>query len=76
VVPPRVRRRPSSPPSGSTDTCTRPSAEGARGFLLKTVPPSQLVDGVRVVAGGDMLLAKTRVRDRVGRVMVRQESAP
>ena len=30
---------------------------GASGFLLKTVPPSQLVDGVRVVAGGDMLLA-------------------
>ena len=30
---------------------------GASGFLLKTVPPSQLVEGVRVVAGGDMLLA-------------------
>ena len=30
---------------------------GASGFLLKTVPPSQLVEGVRVVAGGEMLLA-------------------
>jgi DNA-binding NarL/FixJ family response regulator len=30
---------------------------GASGFLLKTVPPNQLVEGVRVVAGGDMLLA-------------------
>lgn len=30
---------------------------GASGFLLKTVPPSQLADGVRVVAGGEMLLA-------------------
>ena len=30
---------------------------GASGFLLKTVPPSQLVEGVRVVASGDMLLA-------------------
>ncbi len=30
---------------------------GASGFLLKTVPPSQLVEGIRVVAAGDMLLA-------------------
>ena len=30
---------------------------GASGFLLKTAPPRQLVEGVRVVAGGDMLLA-------------------
>lgn len=30
---------------------------GASGFLLKTVPPSQLVEGVRVVDGGEMLLS-------------------
>lgn len=30
---------------------------GAAGFLLKDVPPETLVDGVRVVAGGDSLLS-------------------
>ena len=30
---------------------------GASGFLLKDVPPEQLADGIRVVAGGDALLA-------------------
>jgi DNA-binding NarL/FixJ family response regulator len=30
---------------------------GASGFLLKTDPPERLVDAVRVVAGGDTLLA-------------------
>jgi DNA-binding NarL/FixJ family response regulator len=30
---------------------------GASGFLLKTAPPRELVEGVRVVASGDMLLA-------------------
>jgi DNA-binding NarL/FixJ family response regulator len=30
---------------------------GASGFLLKTDPPERLVDAVRVVAGGDALLA-------------------
>ena len=35
---------------------------GASGFLLKTVPPSQLVDGVRVIASGDMLLAPAITR--------------
>ncbi len=35
---------------------------GASGFLLKTVPPRQLVEGVRVVAGGEMLLAPTITR--------------
>lgn len=31
--------------------------EGASGFLLKTVPPNQLVTAVRDVVSGDMLLA-------------------
>jgi DNA-binding NarL/FixJ family response regulator len=35
---------------------------GASGFLLKTVPPARLVEGVRVVADGDSLLAPTITR--------------
>ena len=30
---------------------------GASGFLLKDVPPEQLIDGVRIVAAGDGLIA-------------------
>ena len=30
---------------------------GASGFLLKDTPPEQLVEAIRVVAGGDALLA-------------------
>ncbi len=35
---------------------------GASGYLLKTVPPRQLVDGVRAVAAGDALLAPSLTR--------------
>jgi DNA-binding NarL/FixJ family response regulator len=35
---------------------------GASGFLLKDVPPEQLVSGIRVVAGGDALLAPSITR--------------
>jgi DNA-binding NarL/FixJ family response regulator len=35
---------------------------GASGFLLKDVPPEQLADGIRVVAGGDALLAPSITR--------------
>ena len=35
---------------------------GASGFLLKTVPPAKLVDGVRTVAEGDALLAPNITR--------------
>ncbi len=35
---------------------------GASGFLLKTVPPVQLVDAVRVVAAGEALLAPAVTR--------------
>jgi DNA-binding NarL/FixJ family response regulator len=35
---------------------------GASGFLLKAVRPEQLADAVRVVAGGDTLLAPTITR--------------
>lgn len=43
---------------------------GASGFLLKDVRPSELVDAIRVVAGGNALLAPasvTRLLDRFGR---------
>src|SRR5262249_44118869 len=35
---------------------------GASGFLLKDVPPEQLVEGIRSVASGDALLAPTVTR--------------
>ncbi|HVW79584.1 MAG TPA: response regulator transcription factor [Mycobacteriales bacterium] len=40
---------------------------GASGFLLKTDSPQQLVDGVRVVATGDQMLAPTVTRALVER---------
>src|SRR4051794_17429153 len=35
---------------------------GASGFLLKDVPPEQLAEGIRVVAGGEALLAPSITR--------------
>ena len=35
---------------------------GASGFLLKDVPPEQLVAGIRAVASGDALLAPSITR--------------
>jgi DNA-binding NarL/FixJ family response regulator len=35
---------------------------GASGFLLKDAPPSQLIDGIRAVAGGDALIAPSVTR--------------
>jgi DNA-binding NarL/FixJ family response regulator len=35
---------------------------GASGFVLKDIPPEQLVDAIRVVASGDALLAPTVTR--------------
>ena len=35
---------------------------GASGFLLKTAPPAQLIEGVRTVAAGDALLGPTITR--------------
>jgi DNA-binding NarL/FixJ family response regulator len=37
-------------------------AAGASGFLLKDVPPTELVTAIRVVAGGDALLAPSVTR--------------
>ena len=47
---------------------------GASGFLLKDVPPEQLVDGIRAVANGDALLAPSVTR-RVIEEFVRRPPA-
>jgi DNA-binding NarL/FixJ family response regulator/class 3 adenylate cyclase len=47
---------------------------GASGFLLKDVPPEQLVDGIRSVASGDALLAPSVTR-RVIEEFVRRPPA-
>jgi DNA-binding NarL/FixJ family response regulator len=52
---------------------------GASGFLLKDVPADQLVDGIRVVAEGDALLAPSvtkRLIVEFSRGAVAQRSAP
>ena len=40
---------------------------GASGFLLKTAPPEDLVDAVRIVAGGDSLLDPSVTGQVIGR---------
>jgi DNA-binding NarL/FixJ family response regulator len=40
---------------------------GASGFLLKDVPPAELVAGIRAVAAGDALLAPSVTRKLIGR---------
>jgi DNA-binding NarL/FixJ family response regulator len=47
---------------------------GASGFLLKDVPPEQLIDGIRAVAKGDALLAPSVTR-RVIEEFVRRPPA-
>ena len=42
---------------------------GASGFLLKDVPADQLVEGIRVVADGDALLAPSVTRRLISRVL-------
>ena len=52
---------------------------GASGFLLKDVPADQLVDGIRVVAQGDALLAPSvtkRLIHEFSRGAVARQSAP
>jgi DNA-binding NarL/FixJ family response regulator len=43
---------------------------GASGFLLKDVRPADLVDAIRVVAGGDALLAPSATRRLLDRFLV------
>jgi DNA-binding NarL/FixJ family response regulator len=52
---------------------------GASGFLLKDVPAEQLVDGIRLVAQGEALLAPTvtkRLIQEFSRTAATQRSAP
>ncbi len=52
---------------------------GASGFLLKDVPAEQLVDGIRVIAQGDALLAPSvtkRLIHEFSRTGAAQRSAP
>ena len=52
---------------------------GASGFLLKDVRPADLVEAVRIVAGGDALLAPTvtrRLLDRFAMELPGAESVP
>jgi DNA-binding NarL/FixJ family response regulator len=52
---------------------------GASGFLLKDVPAEQLIDGIRVVAQGDALLAPSvtkRLIQEFSRGAATQRSAP
>jgi len=45
---------------------------GASGFLLKDISPEQLAEAVRVVAGGDALLAPSVTRRLIGQFVRRQ----
>ncbi|QGQ19847.1 response regulator [Cellulomonas sp. JZ18] len=49
---------------------------GASGFLLKDAPPARLLDGIRVVAAGDALLAPEVTRRLVGRYASRVSPPP
>jgi DNA-binding NarL/FixJ family response regulator len=52
---------------------------GASGFLLKDVQPAQLVDGIRVVAAGEALLAPSvtrRLLDRFADALPGDEARP
>ena len=47
---------------------------GASGFLLKDTPPAQLLDGIRVVARGESLLAPSVTRQLIAEFVRRQPS--
>ena len=49
---------------------------GASGFLLKDVPPEQLVEGIRAVVGGDSLLAPAITRRMIEVYLGRPPPAP
>jgi DNA-binding NarL/FixJ family response regulator len=48
---------------------------GASGFLLKDVPPEQLVEGIRAVVSGDTLLAPTVLRRMIEEFVSRPPNA-
>ena len=47
---------------------------GASGFLLKDTPPSDLLAGIRVIAGGDALLAPSVTRQLISEFVRRPDS--
>lgn len=49
---------------------------GASGFLLKTAPPDQLIDAVRVVAGGEALLSPSVTRRVIAEVVNSSDPTP
>jgi DNA-binding NarL/FixJ family response regulator len=49
---------------------------GASGFLLKDVPPEQLVDGIRAVVSGQALLAPTITRRMIEVYLERRPAGP
>ena len=49
---------------------------GASGFLLKDVPPEQLVDGIRAVVSGESLLAPSITRRMIEVYLGRPRSGP
>jgi DNA-binding NarL/FixJ family response regulator len=49
---------------------------GASGFLLKDVPPEQLVDGIRAVASGDALLAPSITKRVIEEFLSKPAAAP
>jgi DNA-binding NarL/FixJ family response regulator len=49
---------------------------GASGFLLKDVPPEQLVDGIRAVASGDALLAPSITKRVIEEFVRRPPESP
>ena len=46
---------------------------GASGFLLKDIPYDQLITGIRVVAGGESILAPSVTRRLIGTFTARRE---
>ena len=49
---------------------------GASGFLLKDAPPDDLIDAIRVVAGGDALIAPSITKRLIAEFAGRREAQP
>lgn len=49
---------------------------GASGFLLKDAPPDDLIDAIRVVAGGDALIAPSVTKRLIAEFAQRREERP
>ena len=49
---------------------------GAAGFLVKDTKPTELIEGVRVVAGGDALLSPSVTRRLIGEFAARAKEPP